>query len=457
MNRHLGIKNRIAKKHKFNGTAVIATGFIAIIALGTLLLMLPISSQSGQFTDPLTAGFTSVSATCVTGLVAVDTGSYWSAFGQAVIILLIQVGGLGFMTVAVLAALLFGRNVTPQDRMLVAASYNLNTSDSVLSLVRKIALGTVTVEGIGAIILAARFVPEFGLGRGIWMGVFTSISAFCNAGFDILGNGFASLTEYAADPVINVTIMALVVIGGIGFIVWSDLWQLFTKRKRLSVYSRLVLIITAVLLVLGTVLFAAFEWNNPATLGGLGTGEKIMAASFQSVTLRTAGFCTVDNGALTDASVLLGILLMFVGGASGSTAGGVKIVTVGIIVYTIWSVIRGKKEIVVFGRTIDSDSFTKATATFAMQLLLIVIGTVGIMLTSGQGLAEIAYEVTSAVNTVGISMGLTPAFGALPKIFLMILMYVGRVGFFTVTCAVMSRFNRPPTSLTYPRTNILIG
>lgn len=449
-------KDKIPKRRKVNSTSVLALGFIAIIFIGTLLLMLPVSSASGEWTDPLTAGFTAVSATCVTGLVTVDTGSFFSTFGHTVILLLIQVGGLGFMTMAVLAALLFGKSVTPKDRMLVAASYNLNSSDSVLDLVKSILLGTAVIEGVGALALAFRFVPQFGWGRGIYVSIFTSVSAFCNAGFDVLGNDFASLTAYVSDPLVNITVMLLIITGGIGFIIWRDLYRLVTRKGHLSVYSKLVLSISAVLLLGGALLFAVFEWNNPETIGSLPTAEKIMASLFQSVTLRTAGFCTVDNGALTQNSEILGVILMFIGGAAGSTAGGVKVATVGVIFHTVWCVIRGKSEVVIFGRKISQDIFTRAVAAFAMQILLIAVGSVLIVAASGLDTVAVVYEVTSAVDTVGISMGLTPSFGTVPKIILMVLMYIGRVGFFTVSCAVMERFNKRSTSLTYPNANIIV-
>ena len=449
-------KDKIPKRRKVNSTSVLALGFIAIIFIGTLLLMLPVSSARGEWTDPLTAGFTAVSATCVTGLVTVDTGSFFSTFGHTVILLLIQVGGLGFMTMAVLAALLFGKSVTPKDRMLVAASYNLNSSDSVLDLVKSILLGTAVIEGVGALALAFRFVPQFGWGRGIYVSIFTSVSAFCNAGFDVLGNDFASLTAYVSDPLVNITVMLLIITGGIGFIIWRDLYRLVTRKGHLSVYSKLVLSISAVLLLGGALLFAVFEWNNPETIGSLPTAEKIMASLFQSVTLRTAGFCTVDNGALTQNSEILGVILMFIGGAAGSTAGGVKVATVGVIFHTVWCVIRGKSEVVIFGRKISQDIFTRAVAAFAMQILLIAVGSVLIVAASGLDTVAVVYEVTSAVDTVGISMGLTPSFGTVPKIILMVLMYIGRVGFFTVSCAVMERFNKRSTSLTYPNANIIV-
>ena len=440
-------------------TAVIVVSFLTVILLGTLLLMLPISSAEKVFTDPLTAGFTSVSATCVTGLITVDTGSYWSMFGQVVILVMIQIGGLGFMTVAVLAALLFGKAVTPRDRMLVAMSYNLNSYDSVNELVRRIALGTALFEGVGALLLMTRFVPDYGA-RGIWMSVFTSVSAFCNAGFDVFGNNFASLASYVNDPVVNFTIMFLIIVGGIGFLVWSDIINLITRRKRLSVYSKMVLMITAIIIVCGTAIIALLEWNNGATIGNMPWYHKIMASMFQSVTLRTAGFASLDNGLLRDGTALVSMLLMLVGGASGSTAGGVKVVTAGVLMYTVFCVAVGKKETTIFKRRLSKESFTKAVAVFVVQLILMVVGTVLLLAaTNGVTLTQVSYEVTSAVNTVGVTMGITKDLGAFAKIVLMFLMYFGRVGILSVTFAMSSSLSRSSgnSSMTYPEANILIG
>lgn len=445
------------KKHKINMTSVIVLGFVAIILIGALLLMLPVSSRSRTWTHPLDASFTAVSSTCVTGLVTVDTGSHWSAFGQAVIILLIQIGGLGFMTVAVLAALLFGKAVTPRDRMLVAMSYNLNSYESVVELVRRIALGTVMFEGIGALLLMIRFVPDYGA-RGIWISVFTSISAFCNAGFDVFGNNFGSLSAYTEDPLVNITIMLLILLGGVGFIVWSDILNFFRKRKRISVYSKMVLTMTVILVFGGALLIGAFEWNNEETIGNMPWYSKILASLFQSVTFRTAGFSAFDNGGMREASMLIGAMMMFIGGASGSTAGGTKMVTVAVMFYTVWCVAVGKKEIVISGRKISRDSFTKAVAVFAVQLFLVIVGTVIILGVTDFGLSEVLYEVASAVNTVGITAGITTSLGTVAKITLMLLMYFGRVGILTVAYAMSSRIaGSRNSSLTYPDANLLIG
>ena len=294
-------------RKKGHGTGyVIALGFLIVIAVGTLLLCMPFSSADGTFTNPIDALFTSVSATCVTGLTVTTTVTHWSVFGQVVILLLIQIGGLGFMTMAVLFSLILRRSVTPKERMIIAMSYNLNSYDRIIVLVRRILVGTLIIEGAGSVVLATQFIPEFGWSRGTWCSIFHSVSAFCNAGFDIIGD--ASLVPYQTNPVVNLTLMALIIVGGIGFLVWSDAVNVIKRKNRFSVYSKLVLLITAFLILSGAGLFALLEWNNPETIGNLSVGEKILSCFFHSVTLRTAGFATFDNGAMGDEAKLLSML-----------------------------------------------------------------------------------------------------------------------------------------------------
>lgn len=452
------VKRKLLKSRKVNMTGVMSLGFLAVILAGMLLLMLPISSQSRQATDFLTSLFTSVSATCVTGLITVDTGAYWSAFGQAVILIMIQIGGLGFMTVAVLGGLLIGRSLTPRDRMMVAMSYNLNSYESVFELLRKIIIGTAIFESLGALVLMTRLVPQLGV-KGIWISCFTSVSAFCNAGFDIFGTG-NSVCDYAKDPVVSYTLIFLTVIGGIGFLVWSDVLNFFQrKKKRLSVYSKLVLIITAILLVGGAVIIAIFEWNNAETFGDFTWNEKLRAALFHSACLRTSGFASVNGANFREGTLLFSSVLMFIGGASGSTAGGAKVVTVGVLIYTVWCVARGKKEIVILNRRISKDSFTRAVAVFTVQLVLVITGTM-LLLAAEKGLSigDVLYEVASAVNTVGVSAGITAGLSVFSKLVLIVLMYFGRVGIFTVAYAMMMRHtSSTSSSISYPEANLLIG
>lgn len=457
MNTSQIIKNK--KRRKPLGTAaVMALGFLAIITVGSLLLMLPISSASGEFTSPLTAAFTAVSATCVTGLVVVETGLYWSVFGKCVIILLIQIGGLGFMTMAVLLSVIIRRSLSPRDRVLVAASYGINDFGGVNVLVKRILLGTLAIEGTGALLLSLRFIPDYGFGKGLAYSVFHSISGFCNAGFDILGNG-DSLGTYSDDPLVCITIMLLIILGGIGFPVWNE----FIGRKRrqkFSVYTKFVLILTAIYVVGGAVIVALLEWNNPETIGNMSFGEKILNSFFQSVTWRTAGFAAIDNAALTEGSKLAGLFIMFSGGASASTAGGVKIATIGVIMLAAYTVAAGRNEINFMRRRIPLEAVLRAMALVVIQLILTVAATIictavcADMSASG---IDILYEVVSAGATVGLTAGLTPSLPAVAKIVLMFMMYFGRVGILTVTCSLMGRGSESKSALTYPEANILIG
>ena len=360
-------------------TRIIVLGFLIIILIGTLLLSLPIASADGTRTGLLDSTFTVVSATCVTGLTVVDTATHWSAFGHTVILTLIQIGGLGFMTMAVLLSLLTRRAITPRERMLVAMSYNLDSYDSVMQIFKRVAIGTFGFELIGACALATRFIPDFGIGAGIYKSIFLSISAFCNAGFDIIGIGnetITSMAHYVDDPIVNITLGFLIIVGGIGFIVWNDLINLSIEKKRLSVYSRFVLVITGALLLIGAVLFALFEWNNTDTLGGIDSVfGKLLASVFQSSTWRTAGFATMDNSAFTQNSQFLGMILMFIGGASGSTAGGIKVATVGVLIFTVWCSAIGRRRAVFKGRTISEATFVRAVTVISVQLFAIIFGT----------------------------------------------------------------------------------
>lgn len=447
------------KRRKPLGTAtVMALGFLAIILLGTILLMLPISSADGKLTSPLTALFTAVSATCVTGLVVVETGLYWSLFGKVVIITLIQIGGLGFMTMAVLLSIIVRRRLSPRDRVLVAASYGITDFGGINVLVKRILLGTLCIEGAGAVLLSLKFIPEFGFAKGLGYGVFHSISAFCNAGFDILGNG-DSLGVYAHDPITGITVMLLILLGGIGFPVWNEFIG-YKKGQKLSVYTKFVLILTVIYVVGGAFVVALLEWNNPETLGGLSVGGKILNSFFQSVTWRTAGFTSVNNAALNDGTKLFGLFVMFSGGASASTAGGVKIATVGIIALASYSVAVGRNDINFMRRRIPLETVMRALALVVIQLVLTVTASlILISVCSGMDVSgvDILYEVVSAGATVGLTAGLTPILPTAAKIVIMFMMYFGRVGILTVTFSLMGRGSGAKSALTYPDANILIG
>lgn len=441
-------------------TRIIILGFIIIIAIGTLLLTLPISSASGEPTPLVDSLFTVVSATCVTGLTVLDTATHWNTFGHTVIIILIQIGGLGFMTMATMLSLLIKRSVTPKERMLIALSYNLDSYESITQIVKRVAAGTLIFELIGAAALSTRFIGDFGVASGIYKSIFHSISAFCNAGFDIIGIGNPEITGmsyYATDPIVNLTLILLIIVGGIGFIVWSDLVNIFSKKKRLSVYSRFVLIITLILLVGGTVIFASFEWNNPLTIGGMNVGEKIMASFFQSTTWRTAGFATLDNAAFAQGSQILGMVLMFIGGASGSTAGGVKVATVGVVILTVWCNMIGKNQTLFKGRTITTNSFIRAVTLVVVQLTAIFTGVLIVSVNTGFDIISVAYEVVSAIGTVGVSLGITSLLPVISKLTICCLMFFGRVGILTITLAVMKNQSGSEPNITYPNARMLIG
>ena len=455
-----GLRHKGNSKRKMTG--IITFGILLIVLVGAVLLMLPISSADRTFTDPLTAFFTATSATCVTGLVTVDTATHWSVFGQLVILLMIQIGGLGFMTMTVLMSLLIRRAISPKERMLVAMSYNLNSFDSTLELVRRIVIGTFSFELLGAIALSTQFIPRFGWLDGIFKSIFHSVSAFCNAGFDLLGKAggeFSSVTMFKSNPVVMITLMLLIIIGGIGFLVWSDIVNFISKKKRMSVYSKFVLTITSVLLIGGTIIFLVAEYNNPKTLGELPFGEKLLCAAFQSTTLRTAGFASIDNAVMTDVSKFTSILFMFIGGASGSTAGGVKVGTIGILLFSVWNAAIGKRDTVVYKRRISPESFMRATAVITVQLIMIVVSTAILIMDTPEGtdIVALVYESASAIGTVGLSLNMTPYLNPLSHIVIMCLMYFGRVGILSITFSVMVNLSESRSSITYPDANMLVG
>ncbi len=431
--------------------------FLGIILFGAGLLCLPAAARSGRPTPFLTSLFTATSATCVTGLIRVDTGTHWTMFGQVVILLLIQVGGLGFMTIACLFFFALRRKIGLRQRMVIAQALGSDTYSGIVSLVRNILRGTAAVEGVGALILFFRFLPEFGFGRALWYGVFHSVSAFCNAGFDVLADVDAggSLCRYVTDPVVNFTIMALIVIGGLGFAVWGDIRH-HRRFSRLSVYSRLVVIITTVLIFGGAGVFAALEWNNPNTIGELTAPQKLMAALFQSVTLRTAGFATFDQNALSDVSKAASDLLMLVGGSSGSTAGGVKTATVGVILLSAWSTARGRTSVHVMKRRIPRQAVENASALFILVLLLSGLGAAFLSIADHVSLENALYETISALCTVGLTTGITSSLGTASQIILIVLMFFGRLGIMTISVGFMAA-NRAEERVSYAETKIMIG
>lgn len=458
MNRVRRLGRRKARRPAMHAAMVIAVGFLIIILTGAVLLTLPVSARSGEPTDFLDALFTATSATCVTGLVTVGTATHWSGFGQVVILLLIQIGGLGFMSLASIASFLTRRTITLRERMVMSAGLNLTENAGIVRLTRRVLLGTFAFEGAGAVLLATRFVPRVGLWQGIKMGVFHSISAFCNAGFDLVGtpdNPFASLTGYADDLIVNLTIMVLIVIGGLGFFVWGDIWDKH-RFRRLRLHTKLVLVTTTFLLCAGFVLTLFFEWGNPQTLGAMPVQDKVLAAAFQSVTLRTAGFNTIDQGALTGPSQAVACLLMMIGGSPGSTAGGIKTVTAAVLVLSAISALRGRTTVAAFGRTIVSRSIMNAVTMMIMGGTLSLTGACVISYVENVPFGVCLFESVSAFATVGLSMGLTPTLHTLSRLILILLMYLGRVGVLTLGVAVLMRHREPP-KMQYPDADVMVG
>lgn len=447
-------KKPLHKKIKLSPTQIIAIAFAAIILTGAVLLTLPIASRDGQSAGFLGALFTSTSATCVTGLVLHDTGSQWSGFGQAVIISLIELGGLGFMSAASVAVFLFRKKVGLRQRMIMAQALSLDDMNDVVKLQKWVIFGSLSVQAVAALVLMLRFLPEVGLRRAAIWGVFHSISAFCNAGFDIFGTG-QSIVHLNNDPVVLITLMVLVAVGGLGFFVWEEVVRL-RRFQKFSVYTKLVLVMTGILIVSGAVLFLLLEWNNPATLGPMGVGQKILNAFFQSVTLRTAGFAAVDQGALTAAGKGVSILLMLIGGASGSTAGGVKVVTFLVLLLFIWNRARGRSTVNVFRRSIPSGKVLDAMTIVALVSALAVVGAVIVCATSPIGFTDALYETVSALATVGLTTGVTTSLSIVGKLLIIIFMYFGRVGVLTISLGFLMG-DKAEDRFRYAYTNLLIG
>lgn len=401
------------------------------------MLTLPLASAAGQRLGFLDALFTATSAVCVTGLVVVDTADRFSLFGEIVIMLLIQAGGLGFMTVSTLVALALGRRVTLQERLVLREGLNQESLTGVVRLVRMVLLITAVSEFTGAALLATRFIPQFGVAKGLYYSLFHSISAFNNAGFDLMG-GFRSLTRYVSDPVVSLTVSGLIVLGGIGFTVMFDLSR---KRKldKLTLHSKLVLALTAVLIVVGAVAIWAFERNNPRSFGHLTPGAQFLAALFQSITPRTAGFNTVHISVLRPSTWILMIVLMFIGASPGSTGGGVKTSTVGILLATVWATVRGEPDTVVFKRRVSPEVIRRALTIITLAIMLLLVATMILTHMEKFLTVRLLFEATSAFSTVGLTTGITPQLTPGGRILMILLMYTGRVGPLTLAAAVATR------------------
>ena len=443
---------------KLSSTQSIAVVFAAIILVGTVLLSLPVASRSGESAGILTALFTATSSTCVTGLILVDTWTQWSGFGQAVLLCLIEVGGLGFMSLASLVIFAFKKKLGLKQRMLMAQALSINEMADVVRLQKWVLLGSLTIQLTGALILFFRFLSlDWGLWQSLKWGVFHAVSAFCNAGFDIVGNVApgASMIVFNQDPVVMITLMALIVLGGLGFFVWEEIatgWRF----KKFSVYTKLVLISSAVLIFGGALLIALLEWNNPGTLGAMDTPHKILNAFFQAVTVRTAGFTGVDQAALTEGGKALSIVLMLIGGASGSTAGGLKIVTVVVMLLFVITRARGRSTVTVFKRTVPHEKIMDAATIIALVVSLAVAGAIFIVATCPVSFIDALFETASALATVGLTAGVTPGLNVAAKLMIIVFMYFGRVGILTISLGFLEG-DKAQSRYHYANTNLLIG
>lgn len=443
------------KKSKMPYTRKLALGFALIILAGAILLSLPISTKSGQWMPFLDALFTATSATCVTGLIVVDTYQNWSLFGQLVILALIQIGGLGFITIGSFIAVLLKKKIGLREREAIHESASTIELAGVVKLVRKIVKGTFCFEAAGAVLLALRFVPRFGFWQGVYMGVFHSVSAFCNAGFDLMGIDapFSSLVAYEGDILVNLTIMALIVIGGAGFLVWDDLHRNGLHFRKYLLHTKIMLIASSVLIFGGAVLFYLLEREN--VFAGMNARETILGALFCSVTPRTAGFNTVDTAALTEGGKLLTILLMFIGGGSGSTAGGVKVTTMVVMLLFMISTIRGTYGVNILQRRLEEDAVKKASTIVTLNLTLIVLALLFISAVQPVPLSDLMLEVFSAIGTVGMSTGLTRTLYPVCRVVLILLMFCGRLGSLTFTLVFARRKPEPPVR--QPEERIVVG
>lgn len=452
----LRLFRRLYQRLGFNALATIAAGFALIILLGSLLLMLPAASATGSAVGGFDALFTATSAVCVTGLVAVDTGTTYSRFGQVVLLCLIQIGGLGFMTFATLIFRLLGRRLTLRERLVVRESINEDRMGGLVQMIQWIALSTLTIELAGAALLSIRMVPKYGWGDGLFYSVFHSVSAFCNAGFDLFGN-FSSLTSFHDDVLVNLTVIGLVVFGGLGFAVLHDLCTEH-RAERLRLHTKIVLSTYGALLMFGFLFVLLVEWNNPATLGPLPVWEKLLAALFQSVTLRTAGFNTIDQADLLPATKLVNCVLMLIGAAPASTGGGVKVTTFAVMALVVRMVARGDSSINVFHRRLERTLVQRAVAIMLIAVGIVFIDVIALsLLQPGMEIMDIAYECASAMGTVGISAVGTPTLKLASKVFILITMYLGRIGPLTMALLLAHRQAATKENFRYPEDRVMIG
>lgn len=440
---------------RISSPQIIALGFLAIILVGALLLMLPVSSNDNSVTPFTNCFFTATSATCVTGLITYDTLLHWSFFGRAVIILLIQTGGLGFMTLAALFSVIIRKNLSLKEKMTMTQSLSIER-ENIARLIKRIVTGTFLCEAAGGIILSLRFAFDYSLPTAIYRGFFISVSAFCNAGFDVFGDRgeFSSLSYYTADPTVVLTVSALILIGGLGFFVWADILK---KRrfKTLELYSKVVVVTTVFLFVFAAVAFLLLE--NGAFLSGKTAGEKILDSVFFSATLRTAGFATFDFSALKTATLAVAMIMMFIGGGSGSTAGGIKVSTAALLVFAARSALFGRKKVTIGKKTVSSSIVLQAAGLFITMLFIILLSGTVISEVDGVPFVSALFEAFSAAGTVGLTVGITPTLSAFSLWLLSTLMFFGRVGILTVIFALSVKVKKNDELISYPETKYTVG
>lgn len=442
------------KRYKLNGIQIIILGIIAINIIGAIILTLPVSSKSCEGTNFLDALFTSASAVCVNGLVINDTGTYWSTFGQIVLIILSEIGGLGIMSFTIFIAILLGKKITLKDRLTLQSSMNTFSIQGLVKMIKYIMYVAFSVQFFGILLLSTQFVPEFGIKKGMFYSLFHSVSAFCNVGMDLFGD-FKSLTEYYNNPIIIITISILVIIGGLGFTVLIELYN-YREIKNISVHTKMVLFISTILIILGALFIFILEYNNPKTLGDMSIFNKILNSIFASITPRTAGFNTISTEGMTKAGKIVTIMLMFIGGSPGSTAGGLKTSTFGIIIFTIISVIRGRDDTEAFGRRFSKEVVYKSFSLLIIGIMLVIAATMLLSITEyDETFISILYEATSAIGTAGLSTGVTQRLSGIGKVIIIIMMYIGRIGPFTLAFALTN--NKKKTGIRYPEGRILIG
>ena len=455
---------KVRKKRGLTTTQIILFGFLGTIVVGTILLTLPVSAADGQWTQLIDALFTSTTSVCVTGLVTVATWSHWTLFGQIVIVLLIQVGGLGIVTFTTIVLMVMGRKISLKERMLIQDAYNLDTLRGLVRLTLRIVKGTLVVEGVGALLYTTVFIPDFGVAKGIWYSLFNAVSAFCNAGMDVIGD--TSLMPYQGNVIVNFTTMGLIILGGIGFPVWWNVVDVMKSRKEkymgirdaahhFTLHTKIAITVTAALILIGALCIFTMEYTNPKTLGELPLWKKIIASFFQSVTTRTAGFFTIPQEGLRNSSALICILLMFVGGSPSGTAGGIKTTTLGIILAAVITIVRGRHDTEAYGRKVATVLVKKAMAIIFLSLSFLLMSIIALCIVEDANFLDIFYECTSAIGTVGLSRALTGTLTSGGKLIIIITMYAGRVG--PISLALFFNSKKFQDVKHYPEENVSVG